>query len=203
MYQLYYLPGACSLATQVVLRELNQPHEIINRNSVSNFETLNPYRTVPVLKDGSETLLEGAAIMIHLLEKHGGDWLPKQGDKRRRAIQDIMFANATVHPAYSKLFFIANAIDDEKTRLLALEKAAVSVNQLWQVVNTRLAQQPFLGGQNPSAADIMLAVYSRWNQYFPVKIVLGDRTGKMIDAVLKRPTFIAALQAEEAQQVAA
>ena len=28
MYRLYYLPGACSLATQVVLHELNQAVEI-------------------------------------------------------------------------------------------------------------------------------------------------------------------------------
>ena len=46
MYKLYYLPGACSLAIQVVLHELNQPVAIVNKNTIENFNSINPVGVV-------------------------------------------------------------------------------------------------------------------------------------------------------------
>lgn len=203
MYQLYFVPGACSLATQVVLRELNIPVEIIDKNSVPDFSSLNPVGTVPVLQDGDEIVREGAAIMIHVLEKQTNPFLPVDALGRSRAIQDIMFANATMHPAYSKLFFTAQNLPDGDAKNTAFAAAADAINKLWQVVEKRLQTQTYLGGDTPSAADIMLTVYSRWGQFFPADIVLGPRAQAMVNAIQQRPTFVAALDAEQATQQAA
>ena len=110
MYTLYYLPDACSLATQVILHELKQPVNIINRETVNDFKAINPVGSVPVLvnkadikkEEGSEphTYREGAAIIFHLLNTHSNTLMPIQGIARDRAIENIMFANATMHPAY-------------------------------------------------------------------------------------------------------
>lgn len=197
MYTLYYSQGACSVATQVVLRELGQDVKIIDVKKDDSFKAVNPVGAVPVLIDGDKTLTEGAAIMLHILNKHHSSLFPK--NDRQQATQDIMFANATMHPAYGRLFFLAQNISDEKVKQEALNAAAESINELWQVVENKLASTSFLGGDSPSAADIMLAVYSRWGTYFPVDIVIGDKTTKMLNAVQAMPNFI---KTDEAEQVA-
>jgi glutathione S-transferase len=202
MYTLYYLPGACSLATQVVLHELGQDVDIIHKQQVSDFNAINPTGMVPVLIDNGKALTEGAAVMLYLLNKHQNTLLPVTGAARDQAIQDIMFANATMHPAYGRLFFIDQKISDEKVKQAVFEAAAQAIAGLWQVVELRLATQKFLGGAKPSAADIMLTVYSRWSAHFPVAISLGSKTQKMVDAVLAMPNFQRALAAEEKQSAA-
>jgi len=202
MYTLYYLPDACPLATQVVLHELDQPVEIINMQTVENFSAINPVGTVPVLVDNGTTYTEGAAVLLHLLDKHENTMLPASGTKRKQAIENIMFANATMHPTYSRLFFIAQNITDEKTKQSAFDAAAHSISSLWQVVEQKLANNKYLGGDQPSAADILLAVYSRWDGSFPVTITKGANTQKMLAAVLAMPSFERAIALEQRQSTA-
>ena len=198
MYTLYYSQGACSVATQVVLRELNQEVEIIDVKQIDDFKTINSAGAVPVLIDGEKALTEGAAIMLHILNKHKSSLFPENENDRQQAIQDIMFANATMHPAYGRLFFLAENINDEKVKQDTLNTAAESINQLWKIVENQLADKSFLGGNSPSAADIMLTVYSRWGAYFPVDIILGEKTTKMLSAVQAMPNFIKTDEAEQA-----
>jgi glutathione S-transferase len=198
MYTLYYSKGACSAATQVVLRELGQEVTIINVQQLNNFKTINPVGSVPVLVDGDKILTEGAAIMLYILNKHNSTLFPVNESDRQQAIQNIMFANASMHPAYSKLFFLAEHVNDEKIKQETLNSAANTINQLWQVVENKLTKNKFLGGDSPSAADIMLAVYSRWGDYFPVDIIIGDKTITMLNAVQAMPSFIKTDQAEQA-----
>lgn len=200
MYTLYFLPDACSLATQVVLRELGQEVNLIHKQQVSDFSSINPVGTVPVLhdQDNGQTLREGAAIMIHLLEKHPIPMLPQNdANARLQAIRNIMFANATMHPAYSRLFFASSAIHDADARQAFFATAANAISALWQVVEDQLQEQPFLGGAQPSAADIMLSVYSRWGAGFPVNIQIGEKASAMIDRVLAMDSFKQALKAEQ------
>lgn len=146
MYQLYYLKDACSLATHVVLLELGQEISIINKQECEDFNLLNPTGAVPVLVHDAKVMTEGAAIMLHILNTHKSPLFPEEKHARLQAVQDIMFANATMHPAYSKLFFIAQHISDPKAKLMAFTAAANSINQLWAVVEQQLADKPFLGG---------------------------------------------------------
>ena len=199
MYTLYYSKGACSAATQVVLRELGQEVTIIDVQQLNNFKTINPIGAVPVLIDGEKTLTEGAAIMLYILNKHNSTLFPENDNDRQQAIQDIMFANASMHPAYSKLFFLAQHVNDEKVKQETLNLAAKAINLLWQVVENKLTNNKFLGGASPSAADIMLAVYSRWGDYFPVDIIIGEKTTTMLNAVQAMPSFIQTGQAEQAE----
>lgn len=198
MYTLYYLSGACSLATQVILHELNQAVKIIDKQKVADFSIINPVGTVPVLVENGKMHREGAAVVLYLLNTHQNTMLPAAGEEREQAIQDIMFANATMHPAYSHLFFIAQNIVNEEAKQSAFDTAAKIISNLWQVVEQQLEKQKFLGGDYPSAADIMLTVYSRWGTSFPVEIKHGPRTHNMLQAVQMMPNFQRALINEAA-----
>lgn len=196
MYTLYYSQGACSLATQVVLHELELPVEIIDKNTVENFHELNPAGTVPVLVKDGIVFNEGAAVMLHILGVKENTLLPQNTDTDQRFIEAIMFANATMHPAYGKLFFGANAISDEVAKQAYFEASAAAINKLWAIVNERIGSQNYLFGNNISPADIMLAVYSTWGQYFPVDIKLGENTERMIKNVQARESYKKAVAAE-------
>ena len=197
MYQLYYLPGACSQAIHVLLLELGQQVELINKNTVSDFAALNPLGTVPVLVDGDKVLREGAALVLYLLGKHPSSLLATSGVAREQAIENLMLANASLHPAYAKLFFLRAHILDETALAAGYQAAVQGIEQLWQVVDGRLAQQLYLGGEQPSPADLLLAVYACWGGYFPLAIKLGSNVERMIAAVRARPAFQQALIAEQ------
>ena len=197
MYTLYFIPGACSLATQAILNELNQESTLVHKLDVDHFESLNPAGTVPVLVDGDKVLNEGAAIILHLLNRHKNKLLPESGDARHRAIEHMMFANATMHPAYGRLFFAQGNVTDSAARQQIFDSATVAINKLWQVVEAKLEHVPYLGGQDISPADILLAVYSRWGDFFPVEIVLGPRSRRMVDAVQQRDSMQRAIQREQ------
>lgn len=196
MYKLYFIPGACSLATQVILRELNLPVTLINKASVINYQSINPTGTVPVLESEELRLKEGAGIIFHLLDKYPNRMMPMQEEQRSFAIENILFANASMHPAYSKLFFINQFIDDTSEKKKALEAAASRINELWQVVELRLGNKLYLGGDEVSAADILLAVYQRWAEHFPVDVTLGAKAQAMVESVHAMDSFKASLVAE-------
>ena len=196
MYTLYFIPGACSLATQAILNELNQPVELIHKEDADNYDVLNPVGTVPVLIDQSRVLNEGVPVLLHLLDKHDNNLIAHDGEDRHQAIENMMFANASVHPAYGRLFFAEGSITNSEGKQQAFDAAASAINKLWAVVENKLQGQTYLGGDSVSPADFLLAVYSRWGQFFPVDIAIGPNTRKMIDSVIGRDSFQKALQRE-------
>jgi glutathione S-transferase len=64
--KLYYFPGACSLATHVVLEWLGAPYETVKLDHAGTkspeFLKLNPNGAVPLLVDGDFVLSQNAAI---------------------------------------------------------------------------------------------------------------------------------------------
>lgn len=197
MYTLYYKPHACSLATHTILNLLDIPVKAIDKDKVDNFTEINPVGVVPVLKDGDKIVREGVAVILYLLDKHPNPLIAPRGEAREQAIENMLLANATMHPAYSRLFFLSGTINDETVKQDALNTAALAINQLWEVVEQRLGSKPFLGGEAVSPADILLTVYSRWGQFFPVDIVIGEKTQHMIQRVMEMAAFRDALEQQE------
>ncbi|KZN44094.1 hypothetical protein N474_23495 [Pseudoalteromonas luteoviolacea CPMOR-2] len=202
MYTLYLIPGACSLAVQIMLRELGQEFTLVNQQQAENFAMINPSNMVPTLVKDEIVLTEGAAIMLHLLRTHSSQLWPVDTKQQQQIIEDLMFANATIHPAYGRLFFAKQIIMDDSERQIFMNEAAKCINKLWQVVSLRLQQReghgPFLGGLQPNVADILLAVYARWGAYFYVDISIPDNVHVMLERVMSRESFKAALDAEQA-----
>jgi len=203
MYTLYFLPGACSLATQAILHELNLPVELIHKQDADHYESLNPSGTVPVLIDQRRVLNEGVAILLYLLDKHDNQLIAGDGEARHRAIEHMLLANTSMHPAYGRLFFIERHITQAEGKQQAFAAAASAINALWAAVETKLQGNFYLGGESPSPADFLLAVYSRWGQSFPVDIVIGPSARRMIGSVIARDSFQKALQREKAYSNAA
>ena len=155
------MSGACSMAIHVILNELEQEVEIENvrmlegQKHSAEFLKVSPRGQVPVLveKDGN-SIREGAAIMIYLLDKYNSPMLPKNGKDRAKALEWLMFANATMHPIYGRIFFAMRNNFEQSDKDQIFKITAEQINKLWAEVDEQLAKTKFLCGDQISAADI-------------------------------------------------
>lgn len=209
MYSLYYLPGACSMAIHVVLNELGQKVTLENvsvpdgQPRSAEFLKVNPRGNVPVLVDDGEIIREGGAIITYLLDKHNSAMLPKSGKERARALEWLMFANASLHPAYAKVFFAMKSITDPAAKDQAIKAAIAQIEKMWEEVDARLAANPYVCGKDVTSADILLTVIANWDQYFPQKVKLGANVKRLLKEITARPAYQTALKLEQVEYKAA
>lgn len=208
MLTLYGMTGSCSMAIHALLLELNQPVKVIDvrvpdgQPRPAEFLAINPRGNVPVLIDEGHTIREGAAIALHVLKKFPGTLMPHEGFARAEALEWLMFANATLHPAYARIFFIQRHVTQAEGRKQALAAAFDSVNRLWAEVNERLATRAYLCGDAVTPGDLFVTVIANWGQSNPAgevaqNVKLGAHVKRLLKAVTQRPAFAQAL-AEEA-----
>ena len=210
MYKLYYMPGACSLAVHAILNELGQEVELENVRMAegqprpAQFLQDNPRGQVPVLvEEDGNVIREGGAIITYLLDKHNSPMLPKSGKERAKALEWLMFANATLHPTYSRVFFALRNLD-ANTKEQVLKLTGEQINKLWADIDSHLAKTKFICGDKISAADILITVIANWGiGMFPFEINYGANVKRMIKEVIARESFKAALQREGVEYKAA
>ncbi len=207
MYTLYGMTGSCSMAVHAVLNELNVPFTVVDvrvpegQPRPAAFLAINPRGNVPVLVAEGFTMREGGAILSYLLDTHGSPMLPKSGAARAKALEWLMFANATLHPAYSRIFFLQRALPEGDIKKQALDAAFAAVNKLWAEVDAELATTRYICGDECSAADILMAVIANWgrgNHHGGIAehVRFGNNLTRMLKAVSARPAFQKALRDE-------
>jgi len=203
MYTLYGMTGSCSMAVHIILNELGEEVNVIDvrvpegQKRPAEFLAINPRGNVPVLIDGDITMREGGAIIAYLLDKHASPMLPKSGPARAKALEWLMFANATMHPAYSRVFFTMAHVKNPEGKEEMMAASLKAINKLWADVDAQLAKTPFICGQELSAADILLSVIANWGQGgFASQITFGANVKRMLKDVSARPAYQKALAAE-------
>ena len=202
MYTLYSIAASCSTGITVLMERLNLQYQIKRRIDESNYTDIVPTGKVPALvSDSGQVVVEGGAIVQYLLEKHENNMLPKTLEKRAEFYQWLHFCYATVHPAYSKLFFAQFKVEvSDEIRIKLLQTAAEPVSKLWEIINQRYESSKFIMGDKASHMDYMIAIYASWNLKFKeVKIELGKNTLRAIKEVMNLPEFKKAFEKEGAQ----
>jgi glutathione S-transferase len=198
------------MAVHAILNELNVPFKA-NKVSIPNgdnkkpeFLKLNPRGQVPVLTEDDLVIREGAAMIIYLLEKHNSPLLPRSGKERAVALEWLMFGNATLHPAYSRAFFLLkNPLPDKAAHEQMFKLVVQNINNLWKEVDDKLATSKYICGDTMTAADILLTVFANWGTTFPTPVVLGSNVKRLIREISSMPSYQKALKAEEVEYKAA
>lgn len=117
---------------------------------------MNPNRKVPVLVDlrsanGPPTVIfESAAILIYLAEQFRA-LLPCTEPARTTAIQWLMIQACSVGPMLGQLNHFTFAVTDNA---YAHDRYRREAERLYRLLNQRLGQTPYLGGEAYSIADI-------------------------------------------------
>jgi glutathione S-transferase len=108
MLTLFYGPGACSMASHIVLEESGEKYESRRMDlpkgeqRTPEYLKINPLGRVPALKlDDGSPLTENTAILPYL-GKRFGLW-PTEPLKEARALSTIGFFATSVHPAHGHI----------------------------------------------------------------------------------------------------
>ncbi|MBI1360694.1 MAG: glutathione transferase GstA [Alphaproteobacteria bacterium] len=197
--KLFYMPGACSLATHIILRETGEPFELekVGRDKKTDkgadFLKLNPKGYVPALQlDDGEIVTENIVIHQYLADHHASAYLlPKHGTRERLRVDQLMvYVSTEIHKSYSPLF---NPAFPEEVKVILRDKLV----QRYGLIEELLSDgRTWLTGEQFSTVDAYLFTVSRWSKNtgvdlskFPGVIALNER-------IATRPGVKAALEAE-------
>src|SRR5262245_56162853 len=121
--KLYILPGACSLASNIALREAGVQFDMakVDRRSKRvdgvDFSTINPKGYVPALQlDDGQVLTENVVVLHYIADLNPAAKLaPPSGTIERYRLQEwLSFINSELHKSFSPLFS-PEATEETKT----------------------------------------------------------------------------------------
>lgn len=196
--KLYYMPGACSLATHILLREADLPFELerVNRDKTTesgeDFLAVNPHGYVPALKlDDGYVLTENVVLHNYVADLAPAAELAPAHGTRERLKQDQMavFISTEVHKGYSPLF---SPITDE-TKAVFRSKLATRYAETDKLLSDGRA---YLTGDTFRTVDSYFFVVSNWAKPTGVDLSGYTNVGAYLARVAARPAVQAALAAE-------
>ena len=204
--QLYYSPGACSLASHITLREAGLPVELKKADTKtkkledgSDYFAVNSKGAVPALRlDDGQVLTEGPAILQYLADQKPESKLaPKAGTlERYRLLEWLNFITSEVHKSFSPLF---NPAADAAVKQYTTQ----NLEKKFDWINKQLAGKQYLTGDQFTIADAYLFVVVNWSNFVGIDLGRWPALKAFQDRVAARPKVQEALAAEGLQKKAA
>jgi glutathione S-transferase len=198
--KLYYAPGACSLASHIVLEELGLPFttEFVSLKrkttaSGADFNAINPKGYVPVLElDSGGTLTEGPAILQYLADRKPAAGLaPANGTLERYRLQEWLgFINSEIHKPFGPLF-------DPTASDTAKEAARQRIARRLDYTEQALAGRDFLLGAQFTVADAYLYTVLGWTDGGGIDLGRWPALKAYHARIGARPAVLAARAAEK------
>ena len=195
--KLYYLTGACSLASAISLFEAGLEFEPVKVDRQTrktadglDFNEVNPKGYVPALRlDNGEVLTENVAVLQYIADRNPAAKLaPPAGTMERyRLVEWLAFINSEVHKSFSPLFR-KDAPEDLKQYMS--KNLATRLDYLSRV----LANRAFVMGEQFTVADPYLFTVLGWGVHVDVDI--GPELKRYVERIGSRPQVIAAMKVE-------
>ena len=195
--KLYYTPGACSLASHIVLCESGLPYTLervdLRNKTIADgrdFLAINPLGYVPVLElNNGEMLTEGTAILFYLADRVPNSGLvPPAGEVARyRLLAWLNFIGSELHKNFSPLFG-----KDTPAEYKAQVSARLATR--FAHVDGVLAYSPYLADGTFTIADAYLFTVLRWARAVKLNMEGLDHITSYMTRMAERPAVAAALK---------
>jgi GSH-dependent disulfide-bond oxidoreductase len=198
MIDLYALTSPNVQKIFLMLEETGLPYKMIpvdvwaGEQFKPDFLKVNPNAKVPAIVDqdgpGGKpyTVIESGAILQYLAEK-SGKFLSKDMRAKYDALQWMMVQMTGVGPTFGQFvhftMFAPPGNDYSKSRY------GTEMKRLFALLENRLAQVPYLGGQEYSIADIATVPWTRNREAWGVKDADNPNLARWFKAVSERPAF--------------
>jgi len=199
MLQLYYTPGACSLASHIALRETGLEFGLIRVDLATgkteqgeDFRAINAKGYVPALRlEDGQLLTENQVILQYLADRQPESGLaPAAGAlPRYRLMEWLAFIATELHKGFGPLW---NPATPEATRQDTLTRLA----KRFDFVEAALNQRQSLTDADFSIADAYLFTVLGWAPLHHIDLSPWPALQAFQQRVASRPAVRAALQAE-------
>lgn len=198
--KLYYLTGACSLASNIALRDAGLKFELIKVDRKTrrtadglDFNEVNPKGYVPVLAlDNGERLTENVTVLQYIADRNPAAKLaPAMGTMERyRLMEWLSFINSEIHKSFTPLFK-ADVSDDVK------QYARKNVSGRLDYLEKTIAGQQFVMGEQYTVADPYLFTVLSWARHVDVDLGKWPQVQRYVERIGARPNVVEALKSEE------
>lgn len=192
--KLYYSPGACSLATHIVLHEGGLASDFVKvdlkakrTDTGEDFWAINPKGYVPALVlDDGQLLTENVAVLQYLASRVPR-LLPQEGMAKWRGIEWLAYVSTELHKGYKPLFD-PTATEEQK------KKAKDTVARRLALLDERLSKAEFVIGDDFSVVDAYLFVMLMWAEQHGIPMPAA--LTRYAERLRTRPSVRAALSQE-------
>jgi glutathione S-transferase len=173
-YQLFYSPGACSLAPHIVLEELQMPFKLTLVSTMdgstqsADHLRLNPKGRVPVLLKGDFVLTEAPAILLHLALSHPPGpglvgLISAMPEALVRSVEWFNWLSGTVHAVAIRQVWRPESFTHDATQHAGIvAKGQDNLANAFAYIEQRLTADVWAVGNRYSVVDAYLLVFYRW-----------------------------------------
>ena len=193
MYTLFGFKGSGSAAVECALEMTGADYRIVEaaswekNDALEELARVNPLLQIPTLQlpDGT-VLTESAAILMHLgLAFPNSGLLPEHASQRDLALRGLVYIAANCYSCISIVDYPERYTTqtDDASRAAVRAGAKARLHRHWDVFAdlSPVADERFIGGDQPGALDLLAAVVSKWS-------------GARAHAKAARPAFSALLE---------
>jgi GSH-dependent disulfide-bond oxidoreductase len=167
MLDLHFWPTPNGKKVTILLEELEVPYRLVpchigrGDQFKPEFLAISPNNRMPALVDhepadgaGPLPVFESGAIMMYLADKHGR-FLPSEARGRYGVVQWIMWQMANQGPKTGEAGHFRRLGDAQGDQSYAVRRFTNEVNRLYGVIDDRLADRPYLSGDDYTIADMI------------------------------------------------
>ena len=137
-------------------------------------------------------VFESGAILLYLAEKTG-KYLPKDMAKKYEVMQWLMFQLTNIGPMFGQFTHFKMFAPKDSNNSYSMTRYQTEVKRLYEVMEKRLAQSPYLGGDEYTVADIATFPWTRNHDMQGVKWEDNPNLARWFKAIDERPAVKAAL----------
>lgn len=197
---LYYVPGACSLASRIALLELDLPFETSKVDTATgqtdrgvDFSTINPKGYVPALEIEPGTVItENPAILQYIADRGQPALAPAPGTIARVRLQEwLNFTSSELHKAFSPWFSGLKLSGEALAR-----SESVRDRRIGDVAEALSDDRSFIVGDTFTVADAYLFVVLSWSGFIGLDLARWPVVAAYVERIGARPAVRAALAAE-------
>jgi glutathione S-transferase len=204
--KLYYSPGACSMASHILLHETGAKHQSDNVDmktkktaSGEDFNQVNPKSQVPTLKtNDGQILTESAVVLQYISEQHPEkNLLPKWGTwERFKANEWLNYVATEIHKGMGILFAVDRMVAHPQGKEELRKSSVEAMGKKFDYLSKHLKENQFMLGQQFSAVDAYLFTILNWHGFLKVDMTKWPTLMGYMEKVKSRPSVQAAMKAE-------